>query len=630
MRYWIGSAILWAILLPISGMGQGYTLSIVAGGGTSQSFGIPATQALVVPLGVTVDSAGNLLIADMGDFISEVTPGGIISALAGSRSSVGFAGDGGPATAAELYLNPLSHGGIATDPAGNVYFADTGNQRVRKIAANGVITTVAGGGSLFHQSLGGPATAAFLAGPTGVAMDSSGNLYIGDAAGATSAVYKVDTSGIISLIAGCVPTDYSCAANAMSGSLGDGGPATKASIGLLQAVALDKLGNIYIADYLNNRIRKVSTSGTITTVVGSGSGSYQGDGGLATSAGLYQPKGVAVDSAGNIYVVDAGDYRIRMVNSSGTITTIAGNGAQGQIDSPPGNNIPATSASFSGPMGIAIGAGGRVYVADISYGVFKLTPNSPASGTPPSVQSGGVISASAFGGARAAAPGSFVEIYGSNLATVTRGWSGSDFNNGDAPTSLSGTSVTIGGQAAYVAYVSPGQVNVQIPSSAGQGSQPLIVKTAAGSSAAYPLTINATEPGLLAPAPFNIGAKQYIAAFFPDGSLALPPGTVAGVNSHRAKPGDTVTLYGTGFGPVTPNIPAGQIPGEGNTLLLPLTVSFGTATATVTYDGLAPSLVGVYQFNVVVPNVSSSDTVPVTFTLNGVPGTQTLYIPVRN
>jgi uncharacterized protein (TIGR03437 family) len=248
----------------------------------------------------------------------------------------------------------------------------------------------------------------------------------------------------------------------------------------------------------------------------------------------------------------------------------------------------------------------------------------------PAVASGGVISAGAFGGFTAVAPGSWIEIYGSNLAVDSRSWSSADFNGINGPNSLDGTSVTIGGQPAYLDYISPGQVNVQVPSNIGTGSQPLIVQSPAGSSAAYTVTVNAQQPGLLAPGSFAIGGKQYVTAVFSDGTYVLPPGAIPGLASRRAQPGDNIAFYGIGFGSVTPDTPAGQIEQHLNTLVASLHIYFGQMEATWSYAGLAPNAVGLYQFNVVVPNVAGGDAVPLTFSLAGILGHQTLYIPVEN
>jgi uncharacterized protein (TIGR03437 family) len=229
-------------------------------------------------------------------------------------------------------------------------------------------------------------------------------------------------------------------------------------------------------------------------------------------------------------------------------------------------------------------------------------------------------------------PGSWIEIYGSNLGpTTARSWAGSDFRSLLAPTSLSGTSVSIGGQPAFVGYVSAGQLNVQLPSTLTTGVQQMTVSTAAGTSAPYAVTVASVKPGLLAPKSFNIGGKQYVAATFPDGYYALPVGAVAGVASRPARPGDTVTLWGVGFGLVTPYIPAGQIAIGNTTLSLAFQVFFGsTQSPNVAYAGLAPEAVGLYQFNVVVPSVPANGATPLSFTLNGTSGTQTLYIAVGN
>lgn len=241
-----------------------------------------------------------------------------------------------------------------------------------------------------------------------------------------------------------------------------------------------------------------------------------------------------------------------------------------------------------------------------------------------------VISASAFGAFTAAAPGSWVEIYGSNLAPDSRSWTTADFNVDTAPVSLDGVQVTIGGQKAAVAYISSTQVNAQIPSNVATGKQQLTVTSANQTSAAYNLTIASNQPGLLAPPSFQVGGKQYLVALLPDNvTYILPTGAIAGLTSRPAHPGETIILYGVGFGPVTPSIASGQIVTESNQLGSTLQVMFGGVSAQVAYDGLAPGFVGLYQFNIVVPQVPDNNLVPITFTLAGVPGTQTLYSAVQ-
>jgi uncharacterized protein (TIGR03437 family) len=252
-----------------------------------------------------------------------------------------------------------------------------------------------------------------------------------------------------------------------------------------------------------------------------------------------------------------------------------------------------------------------------------------AGGLPPSIQSGGVVSASAFGGSTAIAPGTWVEIYGSNLAGGSREWAGADFAGNTAPNSLDGTIVKIAGQQAFIRFISGGQVNAQIPSGVAPGPQSITVQTANGTSAAYPITVNATQPGMLAPSSFLIGGKQYVAAQHADGTFVLPVGAIAGLSTRPAAPGETILMYGIGFGSVSPTVGAGQIASAANQLVLPLTISFAGAAAGISYDGLAPGFVGLYQFNVVVPNVSDSDLVPLSFSLGGAQDAQTMFIAVK-
>lgn len=240
-----------------------------------------------------------------------------------------------------------------------------------------------------------------------------------------------------------------------------------------------------------------------------------------------------------------------------------------------------------------------------------------------------IVSASAFGAFAAAAPGSWVEIYGSNLAPDSRPWAASDFTGTTAPTSLDGVSVTIAGQKASVAYISSGQVNAQLPSGIAAGTQQITVTNGSTSSPAVNFTVNATEPGLLAPTSFQVGGNQYAVALLTDGiTYVLPVGAIAGLNSRPAHPGETIVLYGVGFGPVTPAVAAGQITPGTNQLTSNLQVLFSGVPAQVTYDGLAPGIVGLYQINVTVPQMANSNLVQLTFTLGGVPGTQTLYTAV--
>jgi uncharacterized protein (TIGR03437 family) len=583
-----------------------YIITTIAGdniGGYTADAVAATTSELSSPYGIALDASGNLYIADQINHRIRKVTNGIISTVAGNGTA-GFLGDAAAATSAELY-NPS---GVAVDSSGNIYIADTGNCVIRKVAGT-TITTYAGSNTDYAINCGasgdhGLATNALLASPIGLALDTAGNLYIADF-GSNRIRIVAASNGYITTLS--------------TGSFNLSGP---------RGVAVDAAGNVYIADTGNGRILKVTPSGSITVttkVAGTGVNGFSGDGGPAASAQLSSPAGVAVDAAGNIYIADTNNNRIRRVSAAtGNITTVAGTSRSGYT----GDGGSSTSAQLSFPRGILVDASGKVYISDVQNNVIRLmTPNGPSIS--------GVITSSGFGGFTSIAPGTFIEIYGSNLAADSLNW-GSSFNGVNAPTSLAGTTVTIGGQAAFIAYAGPGQVNAVVPSNVATGQRQITVTTAIGTSAPYTVTVNPTAAGLLAPVTpidFNIGGLQYVGALFPDNqTYVLPPGAISGVPSRRAKPGDVIVIYGIGFGPVTPNIPAGQLyPGNSQLATVPpLQIFFGSTPATIQYSGLAPNLVGVYQINVVVPNIAASDAVPVTFTLGGVSGAQTLYTSVGN
>ncbi len=247
---------------------------------------------------------------------------------------------------------------------------------------------------------------------------------------------------------------------------------------------------------------------------------------------------------------------------------------------------------------------------------------------PPVIIPGGIVSASAFGGFTSIAPGSWIEIYGYNLATATQGWAGGDFTNGVGPTTLGGISVSVGGKPAYIDYISPGQINALVSSDAPfTGPSSITVTNANGASDPYPIYINQTQPGLLT---LTVSGKTYVGAINSDGTFALPVNALPGVASRPAHVGETITLYGVGFGAVTPSFPAGTIVSGQNQLNLPLQMSIAGVQASVPYDGLTPSLTGLYQFNVVVPKVGANAANSLTFLLGGTKGTQTLLIATQN
>ncbi|GAB4088472.1 hypothetical protein GCM10028785_11410 [Hydrogenophaga soli] len=305
------------------------------------------TDANAYP-GLTVDAAGNIYIADFNNNrvrkVDAVT--GLISTVAGNGTA-GFSGDGGAATAAQLSYPTR----VAVDASGNLYIA--GGGRIRKVAAaTGLISTVAGNGTIGYGGDGGPATAAALNSPMGMALVASGDLYFADMNNAR--IRRVDAAtGTITTVAGTGTWGYS----------GDGGAATAAKLGSPSGVARDAAGNFYIADYDNNRIRKVdAVTGIISTVAGNGTAGFGGDGGVATAAQLSWPTGIAVDAAGNLYIADNQNNRVRKVDAaSGNIATLIGTGGPAT----PIQSMAAASAPLAAPVGLALG-GGKLYFADMS------------------------------------------------------------------------------------------------------------------------------------------------------------------------------------------------------------------------------------------------------------------------
>lgn len=285
-------------------------------------------------------------------FISISSPSQIIYTIAGTGSPA-FSGDGGPA----LSASTSSPSGVVVDGSGNIYISDTYNYRIRKIDATGVISTIAGTGVFGYSGDGGPATSAQISGPTFITMDGSGNIYFPD----NNRIRKIDGSGIISTIAGIGTAGFG----------GDGGPATSAQVDGPKGIAVDASGNVFFADCNNERIRKIDGSGTISTIAGTGSSGFAGDGGPAVNAKFKDPYGICIDASGNMYIADANNDRIRKIDPSGTITTIAGTGVLGYG----GDGGQATLAKID-PWAVCIDASGNLYIADhINYRVRKIDPS---------------------------------------------------------------------------------------------------------------------------------------------------------------------------------------------------------------------------------------------------------------
>ncbi len=350
---------------------SGGIITTVAGNGTPgfSGDGGPAIKAQInSPAGLATDAHGNLFFADVNNNrVRKVDAAGVITTVAGNGTS-SFSGDGGPATSASLaFTSPNGPGPrpyLAVDQAGNLFIADSFNFRIRKVDLSGVINTVAGTTRGFSGD-GGLAVNAQFSFLAGLAIDSNGNLFIADAG--NDRVRRVDSSGIINTFAGDGIANFG----------GDGGAATQAALNSPEGLAVDALGNLFIADTTNERIRKVDTKGIISTVAGNGTQSYGGDGGPAGSAMLNSPGDVAVDPLGNFFIADGFNFRIRKVDTGATIATVAGTGEANFS----GDGASATGAILDHPVGVAADAAGNFFISDTLNGRVRKVDGSGAINT---------------------------------------------------------------------------------------------------------------------------------------------------------------------------------------------------------------------------------------------------------
>ena len=558
---------------------------------------------------VTVDAAGNIYAADIYyHVVYKVDRLGTTTVVAGNKTR-GYSGDGGLATSAQI--NQPTAVAVAAD--GTMYISDYGNARIRKVATNGIITTIAGTGAAGFTGDGGAATSARIYAPQSMIIDPAGNLFFVDLG--NYRIRKISTNGTINTVAG---------SGKCSAASGDGGPATSAdscpgwlAFGPDQSLYFTDDGDLRFFGHA--RVRKVATNGVISTVAGTGVSGFTGDGGPATAAQMRGVSGLAVDVAGNIYISDGLDSRIRKVDAGGMITTYAGTGGGGSA----GDGGPALKAQINQPVGMALDSEGNLYFADrLNHKVRKIgLPPVPAiRTTAPAVTS--------FQGNAGFSSNTYLEIYGANFASTSRLWTGADFNGSSAPTSLDGISVTVNGKPAFIYYVSPGQININTPEDDATGPVAIQVKTALGFSNVVMSNRSRLSPTLQTVPQFNVGGKQYVVALTPDFATFIGrPGMIQGVAFKTARPGDTIAIYALGCGPTSPATQAGVVAAQNSALALPFELKIGGATAQVPFAGIVAGTIGLYQFNVVVPDVPAGDQT-IELIVDGVPNAQNLAITI--
>jgi uncharacterized protein (TIGR03437 family) len=513
------------------------TITTVVGDGGSTSEnggpaddGAPATSVRLDPAGVAVDRDGNLFIAEYGNNrIRKVSRGGSITTVAGNGAK-GFSGDGGPAIDAQLN-RPRA---LTLDNHGNLFISDSGNTRIRKVSADGIITTAAQVSSW------------------GLAVDDSGNLFTADRF--SNRVLRVSPDGTTTTVAG----------NGMGGLYGDGGPATSAPVWCPNAVAVDSSGNLFIGEYCGNRVRKVTPDGIINTVAGGGTQS--GDGGPATSAGLFYISGVSVDTAGNLFI-STSDFddglifeQVRKVSPDGIIKTVAGIGTWGFS----GDGGLAVYAQLNAPIGSTVDSAGNVYIADYGNGVVRILR---PIGRP--VWISGVADAASQKLA-AIAPGKLLEIYGSGLGPAQP-----VSQTGPPSMELAGTTVSFNGMPAQILYSSATQVAAIAPYTLAGANAQIAVSYRGDNSEVFSVPVAPSSPELFTA---NQTGSGQAAALNADGT----------VNSatNPIKIGDSITLYGTGEG--LSSIPDPPFLTSCDALLrpiLPVSVSIGGIQAPVPCAG---------------------------------------------
>jgi uncharacterized protein (TIGR03437 family) len=615
-------------------------MTTVAGNGWGQFSGDggPATNAhLSGPYGIAVDGSGNLYIADYNR-IQKVSPNGVITTVAGNGVA-GFSGDNGPATDAQLN-NP---GGVTVDGSGNLFIADGSNHRVRKVSTSGIISSVAGNGVGGFSGDGGPAASAQVYFPNGVTVDGLGNLFIVDSY--NNRIRKISTDGIITTVAG----------TGIAGSSGDGAPATSAQLRYPTGIAVDGSGNLFIADGndftplgSNDNTRKVSTNGIITTIAGNGIWGYSGDDGPAMSAQMYFPQGIAVDGSGNVFIADKENNAVRKLTPSksllqtitfGPLPNVFAGAPPFDVAATASSGLPVSLASTTAnictvsgstvtPLAVGTCTITATQAGSATFGAatpatqsFTVKAGSGFPGGPPAIATGGIVPVGST--VSTIQSGQWISIYGTNLASTQVTWDGTLQPNGSYPTSLGNvSSVTFNGIPGYLWFVMPSQpavasqINVQVPDGLPTSGTVSVVVNNSNGSASSTAVLGAAAPSLSLLDNKNVAAWIYAGPgkghYYDIYDLAGPAGVFAGLTTRPVKAGESLMLYGVGFGPTKDLVPAGRQYSGATATTNPVTVSIGGVTVTPDFAGLVGP--GLYQINVTVPN--------------GAPGEQAVFASV--
>jgi uncharacterized protein (TIGR03437 family) len=636
------------------------TITTSAGNGTCGYTGDhgPAVSAtLCYPQALVFDSIGNLYVADSSNYVvRRIDTAGQITTYAGN-GTYGDAYHGSQATAAQFEA-PV---GLAADVAGDLYVSDWSANRVHKIAAGGAISLVAGTGASGYSGDGGLATAARLNSPGHLALDESGgNLYIADEG---SYVVRKVAGGIIATVAG-TPTCCGTAADPTHVYLGTPG-----------GIALDSSGNLYISETTYSQVVKVSGS-SVTYIAGGFTSGFSGDGGLAIGASLNGPYGLSVDAAGDVYVADTFNDRVRKLTldsatslaiasgdrQTGTVGTtlnplVVSVGFRAQVSV---EGIPVTFAVTSGAatltatttntdwtgaagVGIALGnTAGAVVVTASLTGLppvqFHLTAN-PAVPLPTIASAGIAGAAGSVPPVAQISPGGMASIYGSNFAPAgtSRPVLGGDLVNGNLPTQLAGVCVQVGGLPAFITYVGPSQINIQVPAVPVNSTVDVQVTSNCGTVNALQSVIQtvstaAATPELLYWVHNANGSNPVCAVDAVTWADIGAAGLISGLTFAPAKPGEILTIYGISFGPTNPSVAPGTPPvGAAFTTYSPV-VTVGTVTlnsSDVLYAGVSPGSAGLYQLNIRVPALADGN-YPVTLSLGSSTTPAGGYLTVKN